>query len=495
MNLPPKILAHVATFLCANDYVAMAGASRAFRRVNEVYHQHMDDCQIAVTKQAIYDGRNVFLTGRAGTGKSWRLRELVHILEDDLGYLPHEIFLTGSTGKSAININGTTVHSCWPYACFNTIRDIERLKGHPNSRDRDKKNWIACRALVIDEVSMVSDKLMDRLNRGAQMLLENTLPFGGVQVIVIGDMLQLKPVEGKYVFQSKVWERMNFNVLNLNYSHRQEDRKLDAVLKRMRFGENTSRDFEWMRSRIRSGKNVPNDVPHLYTANWATKKHNDRQLEAIEDPGVTYNAVDHYVTKNVIIIEGRREEIELPYEPTERIIEKTKKLMPNIERSMPSQITLKPTGIYILTRNMNVSAGLGNGTKLVSRRSSQIDGRSTLFSYEHRDKERNIRIMTTTKCFRIDSIGKNHIYLKRTQYPLIYGHAITIHKSQGETLQKYHADISSVRADSPGQVYVALSRGKRGRDITISKFNAKRVKADPVAVSFYQKLGIGPDPE
>ena len=197
---------------------------------------------------AVRSGRNVFFSGMAGTGKSYLLEYLIKYV------LPLEgTHVTSSTGLSALNVGGITIHS------FSGIRNgegtKEKLAKMVNDNKGQRKRWQEARTLIIDEISMISGRIFDKLEYVARVVRGNSRPFGGVQLIITGDFFQLPPVdryEGKisFCFQADSWNNVVQIKLELDQVVRQKDEALIRILNDTRKGKVTEEMTIKFQSRV-----------------------------------------------------------------------------------------------------------------------------------------------------------------------------------------------------------------------------------------------------
>jgi ATP-dependent DNA helicase PIF1 len=174
------------------------------------------------------DGQNVFLTGPAGTGKSFTLHSIVEQLQRQ----GKKVALTSSTGISALNINGITIHK---WAGIGLGEGDKELLVHKVLGPK-RKAWINTNTLILDEISMISDELFEKLDFIGQTIRNDPKPFGGMQIIACGDFYQLPPVKGKYAFQSPIWANTFETSILLTEIFRQSEETLINGLNDMRLG-------------------------------------------------------------------------------------------------------------------------------------------------------------------------------------------------------------------------------------------------------------------
>ena len=364
-------------------------------------------------------GRNVFLTGAPGTGKT-------HVLKQYISYLrEHSIpfAVTAPTGIAASHIGGTTIHSYFGIGLKDSLTqyDIEALTEKKYLWDRMAK----LKVLIIDEVSMLSPSLfrsIDALLRTFKFSME---PFGGVQLVLVGDFFQLPPIqknrEGeKFIFQTEVWNQSNLAVCSLEHSYRHEGDKLFHILSSIRNGVFGEKEQMLLRERMRPLEEEGEIGTRLYTHNIDVDRINEEMLTKLMTPPQLYEA------------SGKG---------TKRWREKI------FQTSLLSEkLFLKKDALVLFIKN-NFEKGYSNGTlgKVVDFEEG--------FPVVKTREGREIIVRTETWEHR-DSEGK--VLATVNQIPLRLAWAITVHKSQGMTLDAAEIDLRKTFA--PGQGYVALSR-------------------------------------
>src|SRR3989338_3827038 len=389
-------------------------------------------------------GKSFCLTGQAGTGKSHIIKEISSICkEKDFIFA-----ITALTGCAANLIKGQTVHRFFGVGTAEsdteTLITKIRMK-NPTARKRIQNTKI----LVIDEISMMSGNLFDKLETISRKIRKNDEFFGGIQIILSGDFCQLQPIgDDTFCFESKVWKKNIKDIIYLEEIIRQSDPIFQKLLTEIRLGILTEETKNILSSRkIKNIKeayisinnaNGTNDgisiIPTiLYPHKINVENINNNELVKLKKTGndcKTYIAVDNSISLGKTK-RATKEEVEMldKYCNTPTIIELTIK----------SQV--------MLTVNLDVESGLVNGA------------RGVITSF----KEENPVIMFDNglECdiekfkFEVDMSSK---ILTRNQIPLILAWAITIHKSQGATLTHVITDLNNVFCD--GQSYVTLSRVK-----------------------------------
>eukprot|EP00794_Sanderia_malayensis_P005602 gene5602-6291_t len=205
----------------------------ATSEVDKPAEPSLSDEQLVILNK-VQQGENIFITGSAGVGKSFALKEVIKSLPQRTTYV------TASTGVAACNISGITLHSFAGIGLGDG--SVSVLLGKVRTRREARNRWLNCRTLVIDEVSMIDGELFEKIEKIARMIRDNDFPFGGIQLILCGDFLQLPPVANynekkQFCFQVPAWKRCIKTTVLLKKVFRQKDEALIAMLNRIRMGE------------------------------------------------------------------------------------------------------------------------------------------------------------------------------------------------------------------------------------------------------------------
>lgn len=366
------------------------------------------------------DGGSVFLTGAPGAGKTYVLNEFI----GRAMRRRKRIAVTASTGIAATHIGGTTIHAWSGLGIRDQLTDwdLSRLKAN----SRLVKRYNSTDVLVIDEISMLHGSRLDMVNQLAKMFRESDEPFGGMQVILVGDLFQLPPIvrgggAQDFAHQSQAWQELSPKICYLTEQHRQTqagDALLD-LLEAMRRGDVGETHEEMLKERL--GREPDNDVvvTRLYSHNIDVDTINQRHLKAL--PGT------HHTYK--MLTSGSAAKAE----------QLTKSVL------APAELTLAIDAEVMFVAN-DFAKGFANGTR----------GRVVAFA-----GERPIVELKSGKEIAVEPHDWNltedeRVRATASQLPLRLAWAITIHKSQGMSLDGAIMDLS--RSFTPGMGYVALSR-------------------------------------
>lgn len=385
-------------------------------------------------------GANVFLTGAPGAGKTYVLNEFI----GRAMRAGKRLAVTASTGIAASHIGGTTIHSWSGLGILDQLSeaDLKRL----GANERLVKRYNAVDVLVIDEVSMLHGRRLDMVNELAKRLRDSDQPFGGLQVILVGDLFQLPPVsrgpEGDdFVHLSAAWAELRPSICYLTEQHRQShsDRLL-RLLEAMRQNELDEVHGEWLQERINL---LPVDgqvVTRLYSHNLDVDAINQRHLEAL--PGQA-----HLFERS-----GKGSKV--------KVEQLAKGLL------APEVLALK-VGAEVMFVANNFAEGYVNGSR------GQVVDFEAGYPVVRLHNGEEIIVETHTWSLAEDGLVRAEI----SQLPLRLAWAITIHKSQGMSLDAAQIDLS--RAFTPGMGYVALSRVRGLSGLYLQGLNQMALRLHP----------------
>jgi ATP-dependent exoDNAse (exonuclease V) alpha subunit len=365
-------------------------------------------------------GASVFLTGEPGSGKTHAVNEYAEYLRGR-GIEPA---VTASTGIAATHIGGVTIHS-WSGICIKNSLSPGDLASI-SARKRIIKNVKKSNTLIIDEVSMLSGNTLSMVDAVCRSIRESDLPFGGMQTVLVGDFFQLPPVfrgeEGNcFAYESDAWKELNPAVCYLTEQYRQRDKKFLSALSAIRAGTFEESHRLSVLSRMRERKDVPENIPKIFPHNVDVDKINAQKLSKIEEKLFSF----------------RMESIG------------PKALVEFLRRGClsPEILDLKKGASVMFTKN-HLRGYFVNGTL------------GEIIGFEG---EKNLPIVKTRNGHLITAEPMewaieedNKIRAKISQIPLRLAWAITVHKSQGMSMDEAVVDLSN--AFEYGQGYVALSR-------------------------------------
>ncbi len=403
-------------------------------------------------------GKNIFITGSAGCGKSFLLNHL------KINYAKDGLAVTASTGIAAVNIGGSTIHS-WAGIGLGNLPAEEIAKNLFSAKfARLRKKIIQTKALAIDEISMISPQTLDLLDQVLRHVRQNDKVMGGLQILFFGDFLQLPPINNfandiDFCFNSRCWHELNLEICNLNEKFRQKNQNFVKILDNLRFGELDEEDILTLKSRVNAkDHNLAIKPTILTTHNFKVEKINQFYLKNIVADEVIYKA---------------------KYSGTQSKVDLLKK-----NCIAPETLRLKMGAQVMMTKNTYQKDGVINGSLGI------VKGFSLKKKYPIVEFNNGVELTISPEEWSIENFDNTKKELVQeavvAQIPLILAWAITIHKSQGLTLDKISCDLSDVF--SPGQAYVALSRAKTLEGVFIEKIDFKKIISAKKAKEFYQGI-------
>jgi ATP-dependent exoDNAse (exonuclease V) alpha subunit len=394
-------------------------------------------------------GKNVYLTGQAGSGKTYLLNLYIHYLKK------HKVpvAVTASTGIAATHLNGGTIYS-WSGIGIKsqlTSRDINRILDNENRLAKIQ----SAKVLIIDEISMFHSYRLDMVNQVCKAARLNDHAFGGLQVILCGDFFQLPPINepgfetSSFAYKSDAWNELDLTICYLDEQHRQLDDSFLKILNDIRSREVTEYTFEKLAARM--NKELKNVTPtRLYTHNVDVDGINGSELEKIDKPLYTY----------VMTTQGNKDLITL------------------LKKGClaPEKLFIKVGALVMFIKN-NPAKGYINGTL-----GKVIGFDSGVYPIVQTYDGKKITAMPTGWQFE----ENEKVLAEITQVPLRLAWAITVHKSQGMSLDAAEIDLS--RSFAYGMGYVALSRVKSLEGIRLLGINPKAFMVDEEVAKFDEEL-------
>lgn len=391
-------------------------------------------------------GKNVFLTGSAGTGKTFVLNQYIEYLKAR----KIRVAITASTGIAATHMNGMTIHS-WAGIGVKeqlTSAQLVSMKTKKYLRDQLEK----AKVLIIDEISMLHKTQLGLVDEVLKYFKDSSEPFGGVQVVLCGDFFQLPPIgnsgelsRDKFAFMSESWVHSKFEVCYLTEQYRQNDNKLNAILNEIRSGALSDKNYQVLKDASSNKLEMVVEPTKLYTHNFDVDKINAEYLGKI--PGLA--------KKFKAKTKGNRNLIE------------------TLKNSVLAgeELELKIGAKVMFVKN-NLEKGYVNGTL------GQIDS--------YNDKGLPVVKINKGKLVAVESEDwtlyddQGKTLANYNQIPLRLAWAITVHKCQGMTLDAAEIDLS--KTFEKGQGYVALSRLKKLENLQLHGLNEMALKVDSLAL-------------
>ncbi len=529
-------------------------------------------------------GESIFYTGSAGTGKSLLLKTLIKHLREQHG--KEAVGVTASTGLAAYNIGGVTINSytgigLGTQPVSSIIRNIKRNK-------TKRKNWTDVRTLIIDEISMIDGKLIDKLEQIARILKKNESPFGGIQVIFCGDFYQLPPVSKDekmmFAFESQFWKKhLKIQVILKKVFRQQGDKQFLQMLQEVRDGVITPSTIKKFKALERPLTSQDKLVPtRLFPTRREVDRANTTMISQIEGEDIRYVAVDGgelagkpqgfklldsflvpqsitlKIGAQVMMVKNMDDELvngslgmvvgfmhpdtfdlitnldehlcgeKRPKNGIMRSLDTSKTELKNsifdflevtkasVEKSAVDAGILADAieekvdslGSFIINSEPSIqeidAADEGNRKNHLKTRYEDIlrniEGKIKLLK-DLENSEKSNQLLPVVS-FRLSSgearviavdyeefkVEDEHgrTMVSRKQLPLMLAWALSIHKSQGQTLKYVSVDLRKIFEN--GQAYVALSRAEHRRGLQVLNFDAAKVTTNERVIEFYKKL-------
>lgn len=459
----------------------------------------LSDEQQQVFKDVI-TGNSMFITGDGGTGKSFLISSIKNNLSriyagppQVQGFVEGEdgtrkfitplrkkrVSVTALTGCAAILLGkgAKTLHS---WAGIGKGQGTYTELWQRAKRGKAHYNWLSTDVLIIDEVSMLTADLLDKLNKIAKKLRANSAPFGGIQVLLFGDFYQLPPVikeeelkaqenpHARFAFQAESWPEIVKNTHTLTQIHRQSDPVFKEILREIRRGVLTSQSEQILRTRIQDSWKDRQIRPTLiYPRRAEVAMINENNLRALKPPKHTYKAEISFSDKfknagfnsqdPEFIRATLAMDSEAPYVP---------------------ELVLAKNAQVMLVYNMDLEHGLCNGSRGIVTE-FQEPGNIPVVEFSN-----GIKMPIGKASWEFEDERFEGVH--RTQIPLRLAYACTIHKSQGASIDCALVDIGQSCFEY-GQAYVALSRVRSLEGLWIHDFDPRTIRAHPDVVQFYER--------
>jgi ATP-dependent DNA helicase PIF1 len=443
----------------------------------------------------VLSGKNVFYTGSAGTGKSVLLREVIGGLRGKYKKIGSDaVAVTASTGIAACNIGGVTIHSFAGIglATENADHLVDKIKKNKKAHTR----WLRTKVLIIDEVSMVDGELFDKLAKIGGVLRKNGRPFGGIQLVVTGDFFQLPPVSKDntclFAFEAKTWGEVVERTFNLTHVFRQRDEEFVNMLNEMRFGRLSAKSIGRFKSLARELQFEDGlQATELFPRREDVDSSNESRMNNLKGETHLFRAKDGGTITDPAI---------------------RNKLLSNL--MAPPELRLRVNAQVMLIKNTDetlVNGSIGKVIRFCDEATWRNDGGQALNETPEEAKKRKAitsaskggtiqypvvkfplpggtyfrEVLVMPETWKIE-LPNGEIQASRVQLPLILSWAMSIHKSQGQTLDRVRVDLS--RVFEKGQAYVALSRATSLEGLQVLGFDPAKVMVHPKVAKWSQSL-------
>ncbi|KAH6605136.1 dna helicase pif1 [Trichoderma cornu-damae] len=462
---------------------------------------HLSKEQEHVLDLVVNEGKSVFFTGPAGTGKSVLMRAIINQLRSKYARDRERVAVTASTGLAACNIGGITLHS------FSGIglgkEDAPTLVRKIRRNPKAKTRWLRTKCLVIDEVSMVDGDLFDKLSQIGRTIRNNGRPWGGIQLIITGDFFQLPPVpdgdkkrEAKFAFDAATWSTSIDHTIGLTQVFRQRDPRFASMLNEMRLGRISQETVEAFRKLSRPLEfNDGVESAELFPTRAQVDGSNERRLRELPGKPNRYDAIDTgdvNIRDKLLANMMAPKSIELKMNSQVMLIKNLDGSLVN--GSLGTVIAFSDERTFEMTNTDDYAAELRDDAMARARRKLKA------FSREPEPggsgvKYPVVRFISTDGTARVVlcqpeewkvELPNGEVQAKRVQLPLILAWALSIHKAQGQTLERVTVNLG--RVFEKGQAYVALSRATSQEGLRVLGFDRSKVMAHPRVINFYGQL-------
>ncbi|KDN35967.1 hypothetical protein RSAG8_11178, partial [Rhizoctonia solani AG-8 WAC10335] len=461
-----------------------------------------------ILSKVINDKANLFFTGSAGTGKSVLLREVIRRLRETVGD-PARLQVTASTGIAALNIGGITLHSFAGIGLGELpVQDLlARIRGVKSTYNR----WLKTQVLVIDEISMVSGKLFDLIDRVAREIRQSTRPFGGIQLVVSGDFFQLPPISDErdintgyeidppFAFESKCWKTTFPQAYKLTRVFRQTDTAFIRLLDELRHGITTDDTINILKGLHRPIKCNDGILPtEIYPHRHSVQRANLYHLAKLDTHQYTYQSIDKYG------IDRHGYPVRIP--DAEVMLEK------RAPRTLALQVGAQVMCTHNITDSNLVNGSIGRVIGFATPEQALDEGYPIAGAALTISDDGTLKRPSINKQFRVQSWplvkfvnsgeflmppvdftldnGVGGVRARRRQIPLILAWALTIHRAQGQTIDRLRVDLGKTFA--PGQAYVAISRCKSLEGLQVVNFSPSSVFVNKKVIDWDNNLDVAP---
>ena len=406
------------------------------------------------------EGANLFITGGAGVGKS----HFIRTISKSNPFKP--VIITSTTGISAMLVGGRTIHSWSGVGMFDESKPFDVYF------QRIKKNkyltaaWKSTKCLVIDEISMMHPAFLDLLNNLAKTIRANNKPFGGIQLILVGDFYQLPPILNKddetkinseqkdnknkkhFCFESSCWNELNLVPVCFTHIYRQNEKDLMDVLNKVRIGNIDTQVVSYLQDLT---KNKPTDelYTHVYPTKRKVSEYNQLMLDKLPDDIREFKAkVNFKSTFNTTFFNF----------PKDTLIDETLKIK---------------KGCFVMCIfNIDFDSGIVNGSQGIIEDFHKNNG------YPIVKFSNGVTRVMEPHTWQFEGFSIEQI-------PLIVAYSVTVHKMQGSSIEKLTIDIGKHIFEC-GQSYVALSRCTNSKHLHVASFSPEKIRVNEKVSEFYK---------
>lgn len=413
----------------------------------------------SIIEEILSSDNSYILHGPGGTGKSYLIKELAKVAKERC----INIARTATTGVSAIGIEGTTINH------FAGIGVADKPSEYYVAMLKKGSNYSVIKQtelLVIDEISMMGKTTFEVLNKVLQGVRKDGSPMGGLRVIFSGDFCQLPPVKDEWIFMSEFWWELKLIPIKMETPKRFTDNSYFELLLRARLGKLNGDDIKLLESRVVGKEGAEKALNEnaeasvmptiLYARRADVDSYNNQKLEELEGAPMEYIAKDTFTGKSPNEIYCRN----------------------LLDNAIGYRVVLKLGAQVMLRANISIPLGLVNGT------------RGVVVALE----KESVDIMLASGL--VVTIGKHKWEIEtgkesatRMQIPLILAWALTIHKTQGATIDKVICDVDQ-KIFAPGQAYVLLSRVRCADGLFLRTFDKNVIRADPIIPKFLEQMKL-----
>jgi ATP-dependent DNA helicase PIF1 len=492
--------------------------------------------------EAALSGRSIFITGSAGTGKSYLLRHIYNSLTKE----KKKVHVTALTGCAAYLLSesiGIKVNTIYSWAGIGYGKDTaQNYINHIMGKHPLRQRWRSTETLIIDEISMMSAELFDKIEEiavGVRGRDNKSKPFGGIQVICVGDFFQLPPVVKTYAaaagdetgqlfaFQSAAWAKTIESTVVLDKIFRQTEGAFQRILEEARYGTLTTDSIAALRERITDSWKKRAIRPTLiFTKRAVVDSINANSLRGLKDTKYTYNVKTVITPINTLVGTTTLKETDPAVQESVRRIDDDANYAASLPLCKKAQV--------MLIKNKDVTGGLINGSRgvvvgfedvvekneiptpiteeeavnfgegsLITEITDIVTTEEYVETIEREGKPTSYvlhkKFRTKYPIVQFESQAKpvtvkyetwTSLYdpnINRRQLPLILAWAVTTHKIQGATLDCALIDIGEDVFEY-GQAYVALSRVKSLESLYIHNIDPDCIRAHPIVIDYYKKL-------